>query len=181
MLTLDHPEVAVLREAQRVWTGKPRARCEGEISRELSVWDGYGRLPDRGRRQRGWAWTVDLGHVQPHGGQGPPWRHGRHRLRPLPSPGGRPRPDVRARDAGLPLLRGLAPCSARGEWSRQPQRPRPLQAPRRWFEGTIHRADPHALPLGPAAGARRTRRMDEQGDERALRRVRGDSLRVLIR
>ena len=65
-------------------------------------------VPDRGRRARGRARPVDLGHLQPHSGQGLERRHRRHRLRPLPPPRRRPRPHGRPRPRGLPVLDRLA-------------------------------------------------------------------------
>ena len=52
-----------------------RVTRQPDLPGELPLGLGHGRVPDRGRRRRGRPRTVDLGHLQPHPGQGPQRRH----------------------------------------------------------------------------------------------------------
>ena len=70
-------------------------------------------VPDRGRRAGGRARAVDLGHLQPHAGPGPQRRHRRHRRRPLPPAGCRPRPDGEPGSRGVPVLDRVVPHPGR--------------------------------------------------------------------
>ena len=126
---------------------------------------------------RGRPHAVDLGHLLAHPGEGAARRHRRRRRRPLP-PGGRGRrPDEGARSPGVPLLAGVAADPARRLRSLQPARPRLLLPAGRPAPRRRCRADRHALPLGPAPGARGRRRLDVPGDVRGVRDVCGQGRR----
>ena len=93
-------------------------------------------------------------------------------MRPLPPLRRGRRPDGGARVQRLPLLHLLAADPAVGQGPAQPQGPRVLrQADRRAARGRCE-PDGHALPLGPAPGARGRRRLAQPGHHRRLRRLR---------
>ena len=125
-----------------------------------------------GARARGRPRAVDLGHVLPHAGQGAGRGHRRRRRRPLPpGPAGR-RDDGRPRPAGVPVLDLVVARAAHRLGRVQPGRPRLLLRPRRPADRGRDQARRHALPLGPAAGARGRGRLDQPPHRRAVRRVR---------
>ena len=176
-----HRDAGRLRQAVR---GRPadsrtrairsRTRCgrNYELSGRLRVGHRDRQLPDRGRRRRGRALEVDLGHVLAHARQGLGRRQRRRRRRPL-SPlrrghrahGGHGRRLV-------PLLARLAAHPARRARRAQPEGPRLLRPPDRGAARARHPAVGDALPLGPAAGARGRGRLAQPRHGRALRRVR---------
>ena len=82
---------------------------------------------------------------------------------------------------GLPLLDLLAADPADRAGAGQPSGPRLLRPARRLPARGGHRADGHALPLGPAAGPRGRRRLAEPGDRRPVRGLRRDRRRALRR
>ena len=158
-----------------------RAAHEHPVPRRLRLGHRHRELPDRGRRRRGRALSVDLGHVRAHPRQDPGRRHRRRRRRPLPPlRGGRPA-DGRPRRRLVPLLDRLAARAARRARGDQRGRHRLLRAAHRRAAGEGHHALGHALPLGPPAGAAGRRRLAGARHRGALRRLRRRGLRAPAR
>ena len=108
-------------------------------------------------------------------------RHRRRRVRPLPPLARGRRPDRRARRQRVPLLDRVAAALPDRPRPRRAARARPLRPADRRAARARHRAGRHALPLGPAAGARGRGRLAQPRHGRALRRVRARVLRRLRR
>ena len=117
-------------------------------------------LPDRGRDARRRPRPQRLGHLRPTRPDRQP-RHRRRRLRPLPPLSGRHRADAAARRSGLPVFRRLAARSAAGARDAERAGPGVLRPPDRCDPRRRYRAVALPLSLGHAAGARRSRRLDD--------------------
>ncbi len=138
-------------------------------------------LPDRGGGARRRPRPEHLGHALPDQGQGRQRRHRRRRLRPLSPLQGRRGADEVARAPGLPVFGGLAAGAAARAGRRQRARPRFLRPADRRGAGGGHRALALPLSLGPAAGARRPRRLDQPGQRGLVRRLQCARLPALRR
>ena len=138
----------------------------------LLVGRGDRRLPDRGRRDRGRPDPVDLGHLLRHPRQGRQRRHRSERDRPLPPLPRRRRAHGRASAWRRTGSRSPGPASAPRGGRRQPGRAGLLRPARRRAARRRHQAGRHALPLGPAAGARGRGRLDQPRHRLPVRRLR---------
>ena len=142
----------------------------------LLLGHGHVVVPDRGRVERGRQRPIDLGHVRAHAGQDQEQRHRRRRQRPLPPVQGGRRADAVDRRERLPVLHLLAAHLPARHGHAEPEGPRLLQPAGGRAGRGGHRAVPHALPLGSAAGAAGQGRVAEPGHGqgvRGLRRLRG--------
>ena len=130
-------------------------------------------VSNRGGGPRGRPRPLDLGHLQPHAGQGAPRRHRRHRQRLVSPHGGGSGAAERARRRRLPVLGGVV--SGPAHWTRtvQSARTRLLPGVGRRAAWPGHRSSSHCVPLGPAAGARGRGRLGQPRDGVSVRRVRG--------
>src|SRR5262245_28635159 len=159
---------------------RPRGRCDRggaergwrAISRGLPLGRRDGLVPDRGGLERRRQGRIDLGPLRAHQRPHPQRRHRRRRVRFVPPLArGRGAP-ARDEPAELPLLHLLAADPALGLRHAERARPRLLPPARRRAARRRHPALPHALPLGPAAGARGERWLAGPRHRRALRRLR---------
>src|SRR6185437_11224744 len=98
----------------------------------------------------------------------------RRGLRPLPPLPGRRAADARAGPAELPLQRELGARAARGHRTGQRAGFGLLLAAGRRAAGKRHRAERHAVPLGPAGRAGRPRRLAKPRQRALVRRIRRD-------
>ena len=84
----------------------------------------------------------------------------------------RHRPDAAARHPGLPVFGGLAARAAAGARDAERTGPGVLRPADRCDARRRYRAVAVSLPLGHAAGARRSRRLDDARQRRLVRRLR---------
>ena len=100
-------------------------------------------------------------------------RYRRRRLRPLPALEGRRAADARARACkAYRFSVSWSRDAARRHRAREPGRPGFLFAPGRRTARQRHRAAADAVPLGPAGGAGRSRRLAQSRQRRLVRRIR---------
>ena len=142
------------------------------LPRRLPVRRRHRGVPDRGRRLRGRPHRLDLGRLLPGARRGRERRQRRRRLRPLPPDAAGRRPDAAARPADLPLLHVVVARAARRR-TRESEGHRLLLATRRRAARGGHQAVAHAVPLGPAAGARGEGRLGEPRHGVPVPRLRG--------
>ena len=130
------------------------------------------RVPDRGidgcRRPR----SLDLGRVLAHARSHPRGRERRRGIRQLPPLPRRRRTARGARRHRLPLLDLVAARATRRQGAGERAGARLLRTRRRRVAHRRHRAVADALPLGPAAAARRGRRMARPRHRDPIRRLR---------
>ena len=129
-------------------------------------------VSNRGGGPRRRPRPLDLGHLQPHAGQGAPRRHRRHRQRLVSPHGGGSGAADRARRWRLPVLGGVVPGPAHRARTVQSARTRLLPGIGRRAAWPGHRPGSHCVPLGPAAGARGRGRLGQPRYGVSVRRVR---------
>ncbi len=147
-------------------------RSPVRVSARLRLRNVERELPDRGRGPRGRARSVDLGHVQPHTGEGAERRHRRRRLRSLPPLARGPGSDARPGPERLPFQRRVAARPARGKGTGQPGGPGFLRAAGGRAPRARDGAPPDPVPLGSPAGPPRPGRVAAARHGRRLRRLR---------
>ena len=149
----------------------PRRRAR--LPRRLPVRIGDGLVPDRGRRARGRARPVDLGHVQPHARARS--RTATRATSPTTTTTGSTSDLDLMAELGLEAYRfsiAWPRIQPTGRGTRERGRARVLRAPRRRAHRARHPPHRDAVPLGPAAGARGRGRLDEPRHRRGVRRLR---------
>src|SRR6266498_2086444 len=152
--------------------GTSRRARRRRVPARLRLGSRHGRVPDRGRRDRGRPRTVHMGHLRPHAGADGTRRDRRRRLRPLPPVGAGPGHHRRPGPARLPDVSVVGAPAAGRAGTAQPRCGGPLPA----AAGPSGRAGctrvRDAVPLGPAPAAGGRRWLAGPCDRRAVRRVR---------